>query len=87
MDNNPIANVAVYGYMVVYKPPGSTPQDHWIVDQCDEYRNLPAHYMTVEEARDRVHFLWGKGVEARIAALLTDARDTPEEFEENRNRG
>lgn len=83
---NPQANVAVYGYMIVYKPPGSSPLDHWIVDQCDEYRNLPAHYQVVEEARDRVQHLWSKGVEARVAALLTDDRDTPEEFEENRNR-
>jgi hypothetical protein len=72
----------VYGYMVVYRTEGS---DRWTVDQDDEYRNLPAHYLSVEEALDRVEFLRTKKIDARAAALVAEQTDTAREFEENRN--
>jgi len=71
----------VYGYMIVYR---KTREDIWQVDQDDEYRNLPAHYLSEDEALDRAEFLRKKGIEVRVAALVAEATDTPEEFEENR---
>ena len=85
----PIAHVRVYGYLVIWKPEGQDPEptkQHWRVDQCDEYRNLPAHYPVIEQAMDRVAFLRAKGVEARVAALLQDPYDDSAEFEEARIR-
>ena len=87
---NPKAHVQVYGYMVVYKPDGQDPspaKQHWRVDQCDEYMNLPAHYPVIEQANDRVSFLRTKGIEARVAALLADPFDDQTEFEEARING
>jgi hypothetical protein len=55
-------------------------------DQDDEYANLPAHYLTAEEAFDRVAFLRSKNIEARLAALIAEATDDAEEFEANRIR-
>jgi len=75
--------VNVYGYAVIYKP--GCEDDKWTVDQDDEYRNLPAHYLSVEEALDRVEFLRTKNVSARVAALLAEQTDTAEEFESNKN--
>jgi hypothetical protein len=72
----------VYGYMVVYRTGKDKP---WTVDQDDEYRNLPAHYLSVEEALDRVEFLRTKKIDARAAALVAEQSDTAREFEENRN--
>ncbi len=69
----------VYGYCVVYKKNGV-----WITDQCDEYRNLPAHYPFKIEADERVRFLQQRGIECRVSALLAEDTDTPEEFERNR---
>jgi hypothetical protein len=74
----------VYGYMIVYR---KTREDIWQVDQDDEYRNLPAHYLSEDEALDRAEFLRKKGIEVRVAALVAEATDTPEEFEENRING
>jgi hypothetical protein len=74
----------VYGYMIVYR---KTREDIWRVDQDDEYRNLPAHYLSEDEALDRAEFLRKKGIEVRVAALVAEATDTPEEFEENRING
>ena len=71
----------VYGYMIVYR---NTREDIGQVDQDDEYRNLPAHYLSEDEALDRAEFLRKKGIEVRVAALVAEATDTPEEFEENR---
>ena len=76
----------VYGYMIVYKPESGTEPQRWIVDQDDEYANLPAHYLTAEEAFDRVAFLRSKNIETRVAALLAEATDDAEEFEANRIR-
>lgn len=74
----------VYGYMIVYR---KTREDIWQVDQDDEYRNLPAHYLSEDEALDRAEHLRKKGIEVRVAALVAEATDTPEEFEENRING
>jgi hypothetical protein len=81
----PIPNrpLAVYGYTVMYKPKPDDPK--WTVDQDDEYRNLPAHYLSMDEALDRVEFMRAKGIEARIAALVAESTDTAEEFKRNRN--
>lgn len=76
--------IKVYGYMVVYR---TTREQPWVVDQDDEYRNLPAHYLAVEEALDRAAYLRERKIEARVAALVAEDTDTPEEFEENRNHG
>jgi hypothetical protein len=74
----------VYGYMIVYRKSREEP---WVVDQDDEFRNLPAHYLSEDEALDRAEYLRKKGIEVRVAALVAEATDTPEEFEENRIRG
>lgn len=74
----------VYGYMVVYR---HDRQSKWQVDTDDEYLNLPAHYLSVEEALDRVEFLRTKGIEGRVAALVAESTDTAEEFEANKNDG
>ena len=80
-EGNPLK---VYGYMIVYR---KTREDIWQVDQDDEYRNLPAHYLSEDEALDRAEYLRKKGIEVRVAALVAEATDTPEEFEENRING
>lgn len=73
--------INVYGYMVVYK---RSEDAKWTVDQDDEYRHLPAHYLSNEEALDRAEFLRQKGVLVRVAALVAESTDTAKEFEENR---
>ena len=50
-------------------------------EQDDEYRNLPAHYPTLDEALDRVAYLKGKGFKARALALVATPTDTAAEFE------
>jgi len=78
----PLKPLDLYGYVVVYK---SKPDaEKWIADQDDEYRNLPAHYPSLEEALDRVEFMRSKGIEARVAALLAEPTDTADEFERHR---
>lgn len=72
----------VYGYCIVYKKEGI-----WLIDQCAEYKNLPAHYHFPGEALDRIQFLRSKGIECRITALLAESTDTVEEFERNRIYG
>ncbi len=74
-------NLAIYGYMVVYRRERVA---MWVVDQDDEYMNLPAHYLSLEEALDRAEFLRTKGIEVRVAALVAEGTDTAEEFEGNR---
>ena len=71
----------MYGHCVVYRLPRTT---QWIVDACDEYLNLPAHYMYLPEAFDRVAFLKSKDIDARVASLLVLPSDTSEEFEQNK---
>jgi hypothetical protein len=72
----------VYGYCIIYRKDG-----RWTVDQCDEYAHLPAHYPFCSEALDRVAYLREHGVECRVAALLAEATDTPDEFERNKIEG
>jgi hypothetical protein len=68
--------------MVTYK---TNPDDSkWLVDQCDEYRILPAHYETIEEALDRVAFLRTKKITARVAALVAEPTDTAKDFKASR---
>jgi hypothetical protein len=74
----------VYGYMVVYR---HNRESKWLVDQDDEYLNLPAHYPSPDEALDRVDYLRSKGIEGRVAALVAETTDTAEEFEENKIDG
>ncbi len=75
------AKLKMYGHCVVYRLPRTT---QWIVDSCDEYLNLPAHYMYLPEAFDRVAFLKSKDIDARVASLLVLPSDTSEEFEQNK---
>jgi hypothetical protein len=79
-----VRRLDVYGYSIVYKRPGSSAADRWVVDQDEEYANLPAHYLSVEEALDRVEYLRERNIEARVAALMAESSDDPEEFEANR---
>jgi hypothetical protein len=51
------------------------------MEQDDEYRNLPAHYPTLDEAFDRVAYLKSKGLKAQALALVATLTDTAEEFE------
>ena len=81
-----VRRLAVYGYMIAYKPKSGPQPQRWIVDQDDEYANLPAHYLSAEEAFDRVAFLRSKNIEARVAALTAEATDDADEFEANRIR-
>jgi hypothetical protein len=75
-------DINVYGWAVIYRKDGA-----WIVDQCDEYSNLPAHYPFLDQALDRVTFLRSKGVECRVSALLAEATDTAEEFQRSKIDG
>jgi hypothetical protein len=78
-----VRKMSVYGYCVLYRQ--GVDDTKWVVDQDEEYANLPAHYLSVEEALDRVEFLRTKSIEARVAALMAEENDDPEEFEANRN--
>ena len=78
-----VRKMSVYGYCVLYIQ--GVDDTKWVVDQDEEYANLPAHYLSVEEALDRVEFLRTKSIEARVAALMAEENDDPEEFEANRN--
>ena len=73
--------LGVYGYAVMYRLQSG---GRWIVDQDDEYRNLPAHYLSLDEALDRVGFMRLKNVEARVAAIVAETTDTADEFEAHR---
>jgi hypothetical protein len=48
-------------------------------------RHLPAHYLSIEEALDRVEFLRTKKITARVAALVAEPTDTADDFRANRN--
>lgn len=78
-----LAPLRIYGYSVLYRKPN---EKAWTADDDDEYRHLPAHYMSMDEALDRVEFLRTKAVQCRVLALVAEPTDTPEEFEENRIR-
>ena len=79
--SNRATELNVYGYMVVYRHHRTS---KWLVDTDDEYMNLPAHYLSVEEALDRVEYLRTKSIEGRVAALVAESTDTAEEFESNK---
>lgn len=72
----------IYGYCVTIKDDKA-----WKIEQCDEYSNLPAHYPFMAEAIDRCEFLKSKGIESRVAALITLPTDTAEEFERSKLNG
>jgi hypothetical protein len=80
-DTHP-SGINVYGWCITYRK-----DDQWLIDPCDEYRNLPAHYPFMQEALDRVAYLRDKGIECRVAALLAEPGDTSEEFERNKING
>ena len=65
--------LGVYGYAVMYR---LQPGGRWLVDQDDEYRTLPAHYLSLDEALDRVGFMRLKKVEARVAAIVAETAAT-----------
>ena len=64
-------DINVYGWTVAYKRDGQ-----WVLDQDEEYENLPAHYPFVDQALDRVTYLRGKGIVCRASALLAEKEDT-----------
>ena len=70
--------LGVYGYAVMYR---LQPGGRWMVDQDAEYRTLPAHYRSLDEALDRVGFMRLKKVVARVAAIVAETTDSAEEFE------
>lgn len=65
-------NMNVYGYAVAWIPAGATA---WMIEVDEEYRSLPAHYMTLAEAQDRVVFLRKRGFKARPLAVITMPAD------------
>ena len=67
--------LGVYGYAVMYR---LQPGGRWQVDQDEEYRGLPTHYLSLAEALDRVGFMRLKNVEARVAALVAESGDEAE---------
>lgn len=71
-------DLGIYGYCVAWIPGTSVT---WTMEQDDEYQNLPAHYLSLDEALDRVAYLKGKGLKARALALVATPADTAEEFE------
>jgi hypothetical protein len=73
--------INVDGYAVAWVPAGATA---WQMEPDDEYRNLPAHYLSLAEACDRVAFLKERGFKARALALVVMTGDSPEEFEANK---
>lgn len=81
MDKRDATELSVYGYMVIYR---HDRESKWMVDQDDEYLNLPAHYLSCDEALDRVEYLRSKNIESRVAALVAEGTDTAEEFEANK---
>lgn len=70
-----VRRLNVYGYCVLYRQ--DPDNEKWTVDQDDEYANLPAHYLSVEEAMDRIEYLRERGIEARVASLLAEDDDEP----------
>ena len=68
-------NMNVYGYAVAWIPPGAKA---WAIEVDDEYRGLPAHYMTLAEAQDRVVFLRTRGIRARPLAVIVMPSDITE---------
>jgi hypothetical protein len=69
------SSMNVYGYAVAWIPPGATA---WTMEVDEEYRSLPAHYMTLAEAHDRVVFLRKRGIKARPLAVIVMPSDSSE---------
>ena len=88
-----IPELRMYGYCVAWrrKPdaaqrdPASMPR--WQIEQCDQYLNLPAHYVALDEAIDRAGHMRAKGCDARVVALVAESTDTAEDFDRNRTHG
>jgi len=68
----------IYGYCVAWIPGDAA---SWTMEEDDEYRNLPAHYPTLNEAIDRAAYLKEKGFQARALALVMMPTDAADEFE------
>lgn len=83
----------MYGYCVAWRPkPRSEERDpkklpRWQIEQCEEYLNLPAHYVALDEAIDRAEHMRSKGVDARVVALVAESTDTAEEFDRSKVDG
>lgn len=56
----------------------------WKIEQCDEYLNLPAHYVALDEAIDRAEFMRSKGFDARVVALVAEPTDTAFDFDRDK---
>jgi hypothetical protein len=78
-----LTDLRIYGYCVAWIP---STESKWTMEQDDEYQNLPAHYLTLDEALDRVAYLQDKGIRARALALVATPADTADEFEAARIR-
>ena len=80
----------MYGYCIAWRrrnPSESrNPADlpPWTIEQCENYLNLPAHYVALDEAIDRAAFLRSKGVDARVVALVAEPTDSAAEFDQER---
>lgn len=80
----------MYGYCVAWRKrmpadardPSQLPS--WKIEQCDEYLNLPAHYVALDEAIDRARFMRSKGLDARVVALVAETTDSAEDFDHNK---
>ncbi len=92
MSVNQLPELKMYGYCVAWRRrPGADERDPallppWQIEQCDEYLNLPAHYVAIEEAIDRACFIRSKGLDARVVALVAEPTDCAEDFDRARIR-
>jgi hypothetical protein len=93
MSEDQPAEIKMYGYCLAWRrKPKDRQQDpktmpKWQIEQCDQYRNLPAHYASLEEALDRAEHMRAKGVDVRVVALVAESTDTAEDFDRNRVHG
>lgn len=64
---------AIYGWSLMFRPAG--PGTHWVVDVNQDVDALPAIFENWGEAVDRLEFLEGKGLDARLVAVLVQPND------------
>lgn len=89
-DENLPPELKMYGYCVVWRrrtdPSERDPKKlpMWHIEQCDQYLNLPSHYIALDEAIDRARYMRAKGVDARVVALVAEPTDTAEDFDANK---